>query len=395
MGSIRLFSLLFWVLCLVACAPLPPAPDEEVNALLHDSWVPAPLEPAGVDEVLRISPAMVRYLDEDLAPLIARHGAIEALRRALFRRDLLQLQYDASHTLNAAQAFEARAGNCLSLVLMSAAIARHLGLPLTFQQVEDASSWSQQGGLLVRSGHVNLLLGPRSSDTVRQTGRVISTHSGAVVVDFLPSPDGVQRPARPISEATVRAMYMNNRAAEALVGGQPAEAYRWVRAALHHDPLLPAAHNTLALVYQHAGRPDDAHQVFAQMLQRWPQHTHALANWAGLLQQQGRYEQAAALRQRLAAVEEEAPFFALNQAQSALARGDLSTAQHWLERQLRQGEDAETLFWLAQLRWRQGQLSATRQALEQAQQQATTAQRRALYAAKLAWLNAQSAPQNP
>jgi transglutaminase-like putative cysteine protease len=53
--------------------------------------------------------------------------------QALYQPDQIRLEYDAAVTRNAAQAFEARTGNCLSLVIMTAALARELGLTVRYQ----------------------------------------------------------------------------------------------------------------------------------------------------------------------------------------------------------------------------------------------------------------------
>ncbi len=50
-----------------------------------------------------------------------------ALFEALYSKGQLKLEYDSAKTRNAAQAFAARSGNCLSLVIMTAAFAKEMG----------------------------------------------------------------------------------------------------------------------------------------------------------------------------------------------------------------------------------------------------------------------------
>ena len=50
-------------------------------------------------------------------------------------------------TRNAAEAFDARSGNCLSLVIMTAAFAKELGLPVRYQNVFVDEAWSRSGDL--------------------------------------------------------------------------------------------------------------------------------------------------------------------------------------------------------------------------------------------------------
>ena len=78
---------------------------------------------------------------------------------------------------------------------------------------------------------------------------------------------------RRIDEQTVVAMYMNNRAAEALARGRFADAYAWAREAIRQDPNFTSTYNTLGAVYQRAGRPADAERAYAYAIDaRPPQH---------------------------------------------------------------------------------------------------------------------------
>ena len=46
----------------------------------------------------------------------------------------------------------------MSLVIMTAAFAKELGLRVNYQNVIIDDSWSRHGGLYLLSGHVNLVL---------------------------------------------------------------------------------------------------------------------------------------------------------------------------------------------------------------------------------------------
>ena len=75
----------------------------------------------------------------DKPPRALMVEALDAVRQALFdalyQPDQLKLEYDAAMTRNAAQAFAVRSGNCLSLVIMTAAFAKEMGLDVRYQNV--------------------------------------------------------------------------------------------------------------------------------------------------------------------------------------------------------------------------------------------------------------------
>ena len=159
--------------------------------------------------------------------LSAVYAARQALIDALYVKDALHLAYDAEATRTAAEAFDARAGNCLSLVLMTAAFARHLELPVSYQQVLVDEEYTRAGDLYFASGHVNVMLGRHGPPA-----RVDEAHW--LVIDFLPQLQLRGQRTIEIAEDTVVAMFLNNRAAEALARGaigcqrcRPAASRRW------------------------------------------------------------------------------------------------------------------------------------------------------------------------
>ena len=290
-----------------ACGTAPVAPPAAPDLPPADPRFAAAGPPPTAAEVFALSPAMQHYLATALPGTATERRRPAALVRALNTLGDLKLAYDASTTRTAAQAFEARAGNCLSLVIMTAALAKAQGISVTYNLVPNEVSYRREAGLLLTSGHVNLTLGR----PLRDRGSSGFDASAWMTVDFLPGEDITGQRRQPIDEATVLAMFMNNRAAEALAQGRLADAHALAREALHHAPGFAAARNTLAVVYLRAGLPLEAETLLRQVLARAPTQTDALANLATALQAQGRGTEARALVAQLAALEPDAPLRAL------------------------------------------------------------------------------------
>ena len=108
--------------CLVAgCASAPPrAPPD---ALLADRLFAPAREPIRIDDVFEMNDAMRAFLKQDIAAQLRREGPQDGLAHALQQRAQLKLEYDTARTKNAASTFATRSGNCLSLVIMTAAFA--------------------------------------------------------------------------------------------------------------------------------------------------------------------------------------------------------------------------------------------------------------------------------
>ena len=332
--------------------------------------------------VLAVDDAMRAHLDG--AGLRRSEDPRRALVELLYGRRSLALDYEGA-TRTAAETFAARSGNCLSLVAMTAAFAREAGLPVQFRSVAVDESWNRSGDLLTLNGHVNVSLGwPAAA-----AGQVLRSTDSALVVDFLPGEQVAGLRWRSISQATVLAMFMNNRAAEALADGRLDDAYWLAREAVRQDPHFSAGHNTLAVVYRRRGLRDAAEQVWRGLLAREPANVDALANLSALLRGGGRPAEADALDRRLAAIEPVPPFHWFDAGLQALRDGDVRAARELFAREVeRDAGHHEFHFWLARAEWLLGRGAAARRQLELARETGPTPQVQALYAAKLAGLDA-------
>ncbi len=373
---LRLTFALAATLWLAACAT-PPAPP--TTGLFDDALFAPPARPLDTAEVFGLSDAMKQYLDQDLARDVRRKGPRSALVDALYAPGRLRLDYDAKQTRNAAEAFDARSGNCLSLVIMSAALAQHLGLPVQFHSVYTDAGWGRSGDLLVANGHVNLTLKNHYGD-----GRVRFDVAESMLVDFDPPAAGQRQYSRVIPESTVLAMYLNNRAAEALAAGQVDEAYWQVRAAIETEPTFLAAHNTLGVVYLRRGATARAERVLQGLLAAEPANAAALANLAHLYEKLGRSREAADLEQRLARIEPYPPYHFFQLGLEAMQRKDYAQAKALFEKEIaRAAYHHEFHFGLALASFGLGDVKEAQRQLGLAVKASTRDADRQLYAGKL------------
>lgn len=362
-----------------AAAPLVAPPD----ALLADRLFAPPKEPVRTDDVFALSDAMRSYLAVDIAEQIRTKGPQLGLVEALQKHTQLKLEYDAARTKDAATTFAKRNGNCLSLVLMTAAFAKELGVPVAYQAAYLDDTWSRAGNLLIASGHVNVTLGRRLFDARTPRDR------NPVTIDFLPPEDLRGLRTREVSEATLVAMYANNRAAEALADGRLDDAYAWAAASVRRDPAFAGAYNTLGVIYLRHGNFAEAERSFARVLAGDAKDTRALSNLAETYARQGRHGDAEATRQRLAALETYPPYHFFDLGMEAARREDWRSARELFAREVARADaNHEFHFWLGVADWRLGEESAAMRHLSLAIDNSLTRDQHNLYAAKLAWLQA-------
>jgi tetratricopeptide (TPR) repeat protein len=378
----RTWLLLSFCALLAACA----GPRELVQPpehLFDDSLFAAPAEAVGAADIFAVSDAMRRYLQHpQIVAQLRRKGPHRGLLEALYTTGELRLDYDASTTRNAAQAFDARAGNCLSLVVMTAAFAKELGLTVRYQSAYLEETVSRSGNLVLRSGHVNVTLGRRFADPRLQDREPMT-------VDFLPPEELRSLRTREIDEDTVVAMYLNNRAVEALVADRLDDAYAWARESVRQDPRFLGGLNTLGVAYLRRDAPAQAGRVFAEVLLRDPANRTALANLANAYARQGRLAESLQAQQRLASLEPEPPFHFFNLGLAAMKKRDYGTARQMFSRELARAEDNhEFHYWLGLASYGLGDVEQARRHMARALEASTSGKQRHLYAAKLDWIEA-------
>ncbi|QJD89914.1 tetratricopeptide repeat protein [Duganella dendranthematis] len=382
------------ILCSAAflsgCASQTPrvAPAQQ---LFHDQLFQPPTAPIDTASVFALTPEMRDYVKHELGTPGPGRDVRRMLFDALYRRDKLQLEYDAALTRTASETFAARSGNCLSLAIMTAALARELKMPVIFQQVQIDEVWSRAGSLYFASNHVNLSLGrPLAGQNPYLLTAVDVANS--LTVDFIPIPPQARENARPLTEKTVLAMYLNNRAAELLSAGQVDDAYWAARQAAEADPLFINAYNTLGVIYQHHGDQPQAEAALRYAQSQLPDNTIYLSNLAQTLESANKLDEAAVLRARLARLEPYPPFYFFVQGQEAMKLGDYARARTLFERELDRVPDYHELhFWLAVANYQLGNLRAADRHMALAMENSTTRGDHDVYSAKLDHLRAYAA----
>jgi len=389
MNNVR--RLLACCLLLAGCAtevPLTPMPSSA--DLYRDSVFAPPTQSVSGDQVFTLSPAMEAYLHSTAFQSHVRaSGPQRGLFDALYTSGELKIDYDASFTRNASETFAARQGNCLSLVIMTAAFARNMGLSPQFQQALIEQQWSREGSLYIASTHVNLRLFNRPS----RDGTVDLTER-AMTVDFLPPKETTWYATLPLDEPTIVAMYLNNRAAEELARNRLDDAYWFARAAIERAPGFITAYNTLGVVYFTHGDNAAAEKVFRRALVRSPEDATLMRNLLPVLARLGKADEVTELTARLASIEPTPPFHYFQLGMKAMEEGRYSAAKMQFAREVQRSPYYhEFHFWLAMAHWKLGEANAARKQMSLAVDTSNTIEGAKRYSSKLEYLRAQAGAQ--
>ncbi len=373
-----------WILILAGlllsgCASAP-MPKQAPPGLLQDQLFGAPQEKIDTSALFALSPAMRSYLDAEFKATNHTRPPQRRLFEALYAKGQLKLEYDSALTRPAADTFDAKSGNCMSLVIMTAAFAKELGMPLIYQNVLAGETWSRAGSVYFASSHVNVSLGRRQLDS----SIAGMDSSDYLTIDFLPPEDIRGHQTEVIDEETVVAMYLNNRAAEALARGELDNAYAWVREAITRHPLYSTSFNTLGVIYLRHGNKELAESALRFALEREPKNTVIMSNLLPLLRSLDKHTEADALAAYAKSIDPNPAFQFFDLGMAAMEQGDYHSARDYFKREVRRAPYYhEFHFWLAMAEYRLGETRAANEQLALAAQTSTTRRDRERYSAKL------------
>jgi Flp pilus assembly protein TadD len=327
------------------------------------------------EEIFALSDEAKKFAREAVKGVFETDEQIRALARAIFARSEFNLLYRADANTVASVTFANRAANCLSLSIMTYALAKDLGFAVRFQDVSVPEYWTRREGQRLLNGHVNLQIIPGSNN-----GKVVFSRYG-FEVDF------DRQQSRPHSEKSALSLYYNNKGADALLNTNYNLAYRYFRQALLYDPQAAQILANLGYLYRRTDHLEYAEQAYKLAIQADESDLTAWQNLAFLYHLQGRNDEAATINEKLASKRHSNPYYFLSLGDAAYANQDWQTALDHYRKALELDKSIhEVFFGLGRVYFELGNLSRSRYFLQQAKMKSSSAQTQQVYASKLEFL---------
>ena len=263
-----------------------------------------------------------RWLDERIeAEGRSDEYLVSSLQDLLYGEEHLNIQYSDAKTHTATEVFHAREGNCLSVMNLYVAMARHVGLDASFQTVEVQPSWDRRGDLLVVSQHINA------------TGRLSARQY--YVVDFTPEIALQSMTEAIVSDAVARSLYFNNLGVEALVAGENEQAMVFIKNALFIDPTNSFAWNNLGTAYRRLGNEELAEFSYHFSFNADNTNATAINNLVKLFRAQGEEAQARRYAAVIDRFNRRNPYFQYARGKNAYEQGNFDSARAYFRRAIR------------------------------------------------------------
>lgn len=283
------------------------------------------LEPEGVVIPYEITEEMRAWAIRQVPPGTEEEKRLEVLLAGLVDADKLQLVYEPRYTATAAEVFETRKANCLAFTSLFVGMARAIGIPAFFLDVDDVERFEKEGDLVVVSGHVSA---------------GYATGPELKILDFSAAPQTGYRKVHPISDLTAIALFHSNRGGELLRAGKHDEALPWLAKAVAIDPELPGAWINYGVSLRRSGDPVKAEEAYRKALEIDPQAVSAYQNLAALLRHQGKSREAEDLLALSGTLGSRNPFIYLSLGDLSLAHGRVAEARRFYKRALRLYRDS-------------------------------------------------------
>ena len=291
------------------------------------------------------------------------------LLRYFMDNDGLAFQYRPSRTLNAEAAFHAREGDCMAYAMLYVAAARSLGIPVHFVRITQLPTFWEDGGRFFTSSHIAVGF---AYDTWQEN---------AMVVDFSATHTSEWRFSlySYIDDETAFVLFHSNRAVEYLLRDDYVQAERILRFLLDHAPAVPEVYNNLGIVLMRLHRAQDATDLLAQAIARFPKFVPLYTNAVAAAAASGHPDLVKEWSLAGHEVAQSDPAFAFAEGMLAFHEGDFPTAgQRFSDALQIQPDDLTLLAWTARAHLAAGDMSRGLRDVEHIQQQPTTGSQRSL-----------------
>lgn len=315
--------LLVGMLMLSACATttpnyIDPAPLQNLSAA-------PPVEDV---DVLAVTPEMVAFLDRYVTPYSVPITRLRLLTLAVTSDGVLGFDYNEDNTLTAAEAFRTRSGNCIGFANMMIALARHVGLEASYQEIYRRPEWDSRDDTLLLLKHINVVISsPRYSYVIDVSGVEIKKNERRRIV----------------SDQYAKALYFNNLGADALIENELPEAWAYMTQAINTNPGLTDSWVNLGVVYGRNEQYADAVSSYKMALQYDGNTYSAMSNLYEIYLAQENIEDAELLQAKVERYREKNPFYLMVLSEESLEMGDFEESINLLERALKKKEDAYLL----------------------------------------------------
>ncbi len=295
-------------------------------------------------------------------------------------------------TLTATEALERQQGNCMSLAMLTTALANRAGISVGYQLMDDSPVFEQGKNVILKGVHVRTKL----FEPIPEPDKNITFFSRqGIIIDYFPN--GTSRFVGNLRASEYISRYYLNKTTEAIESTDFNLAYWLVLEALKLDKVSVSAFNMLAIIYKKIGAFDKAEAIYQYGIASLPAPLTLMKNYQLLLVQQLRLDEAKIIETQLNQHDDPSPYRWRRLAFIALETGRYDDAVNYYKRAIKRAPNTHELHYqLARAYSHLGKSAESKTQLELAMDNTQNEEKRALYEMKLrAYSSALEAQDNP
>lgn len=379
----KLVTGLMLITLMQGCASTEPVVKNPYPVLRDDLFPSYSLfEPESEEAIFTLDEDAAAFVNATQSPHANYETNIRRLVDDIFDYSALGLQYRGNANSTASETFRMQTANCLSLSIMTYAMAEHAGFDAQFYEVDIPEYWTRRQGYSLLNGHVNLRI------TTPQEMNITRIKDDFVDVDFDPQAIREYFPRYKVSKRAVLSMFYNNKGADALIANSYSKAYAYFRKAAVLSPQLSQSWGNLGILYRKIDAYDAAEAAYKRALELEEDNLTAWENLAILYRFQGRNEEADAIAAKVERRRDNNPFYHYMLGEEALAESDYEEALTHYRRAMRLDDSRhEIWFGLAKTYFELGDISRAKSYIERAVRYAPNEQEERRYLSKLSALH--------
>lgn len=317
------WSVLLLALLVVGCASSPNKFTVSAESFLHDELFPnhhaAKIETT--EEIFALSDEMKSFINDNVIRERTPVAQIKTLSRGIFEHSDIGILYQNDANTIAAETFANGTANCLSLTIMTYALADYAGFGVNFQQVNVPEFWIRREGASILNRHINLKLYYKGRDAETLFRRQ------AYTVDFNNVSGTSYFSKSGISKARVLSLFYNNKGVDYFLAEDFDTAYAYFKKGIYTDASLSDSYTNLGVLYRRVGHDDKAEQIYNQALAIAPGDNTTLENLATLYRATNRLEDADTIERELRSKRRTNPYYHFLLGQQAFEIQDLNKAR--------------------------------------------------------------------
>ena len=308
---------------LIACTSIEqPITQEDIGSRpdLPNIFAERP-QMASLNDLHQLSPEQEQdfldYFNHPSNTLIDQH---QRLANYLSNNNFLY-EYD---TYTASEALNLNSGNCMSLAVVTTALAQLANIQIAYQLIDSSPIYRLRGSTANRGVHIrSLIYKPQEDMTATPAG---------LKIDYFPSEGGVF--VGNVTNDDYIAMYYRNIAAQKLNEENYSDAYWYTLESMKYAPLNTDAINMMAVTYKRAGDLAKAEEIYLYGIEKADDKLTLLKNYYILLTSQDRFTEARSINRQLLSMDDPSPIHWYNVARFSFETSDFNNAIRYYNRAL-------------------------------------------------------------